>query len=91
MTNRDVVVVENADGEQVEVFNHVSVVERHYVNAVNGYETFDPIVSKGDGMSEKPDAVTPRVARLLYDEFGADVDELEIEVIDPEDEEVTVL
>jgi hypothetical protein len=92
MTGRDVIIVEDEAGEEVQVFNHASVVERHYVNSVNGYETFEPVVSKGDSMGgERPDAITERLARVLYDEFGYKADEHDIRVIDPEDENVTVL
>lgn len=92
MKGRDRITVEDGDGEEVVVFNHASVVERHYVNSVNGYESFEPVIGKGDSMAgEKPEAVTKRLARLLYDEFGCEVEELGIRVIDPEDENVNVL
>lgn len=92
MKGRDRITVEDGDGEEVVVFNHASVVERHYVNSVNGYETFEPVVAKGDNMAgEKPEAITERLARVLYDEFGYKADEHDIRVIDPEDENVTVL
>lgn len=92
MKGRDRITVEDENGEEIEVFNHASVVERHYVNSVNGYETFEPIVSEGNSMAgEKPDAITERLARVLYDEFGCEVEDLGIRVIDPEDENVNVL
>ena len=91
LTGRDRITVER-DGKEIDVFNHVSVSTHHYVNSVNGYETFEPDVVKGDmGRGPQPDAVTPRVAKILRDEFHADVDDLGIEVIDPDSDEVRVL
>ncbi|WP_455448331.1 hypothetical protein [Natrinema thermotolerans] len=91
LSGRDRIVVEK-DGEEIDVFNHVSVSTHHYVNSVNGYETFEPTVSKGDmGDGPKPEAVTPRIAEMLWHEFHAEVEDLGIDVIDPESEEVDVL
>lgn len=91
LTGRDRILVEK-DGEEIEIFNHVSVSTHHYVNSINGYETFEPTISKGDmGDGPKPEAVTPRVAEMLRHEFHAEVEDLGIDVIDPESEEVTRL
>ncbi|QLG47868.1 hypothetical protein [Natrinema halophilum] len=91
LTGRDRITVEK-DGEEVEVFNHASVSTHHYANSINGYDTFEPTVSKGDlGSGPKPEAVTPRLANVLRDEFHADVEDMGIDVIDPESEEVDVL
>ena len=80
------------DGERIEVFNHVSVAQFHYVNSINGYETFEPNIKRGDMMGgRKPQAVTERVATVLYDEFMIEVEDHGIRVIDPSDPEVTVL
>ena len=80
------------DGEEITVYDHVSVSTKHYVNSVNGYETFEPDVVKGDmGVGPQPEAVTERVARLLWDEWGIEVEDLGIEAIDTSDDEVDVL
>ena len=90
-TGRDRILVEK-DGEEIDVFNHASVSTHHYVNSVNGYETFEPKVAKGDmGDGPKPEAVTPRLANVLRDEFHVDLEDQGIDVIDPESEEVDVL
>jgi len=79
------------DGDEIEVFDHVSVSTKHYVNSVNSYETFEPDVVKGDmGRGPQPEAVTERVAELLFAEFHIEVEELGIEVIDPQSDEVQV-
>ena len=90
LTGRDVITVDR-DGEEIEVYNHVTVTKQHYVNSVNGHDSFDGPVEAGDGGIGEPDAVTPRIAYLLDSEFGVDVEQHGIEVIDPEDDEVTVL
>ena len=91
VTGQDRIVVER-DGEELYVTNHCSVVERHYVNSVNGYESFEPIISNGDSMAgEKPEYITATLAKTLYDEFGYEAEENGIEVIDFEEEEVRVL
>lgn len=80
------------DDEEIEVFDHVSVSTKHYVNSVNGYETFEPDIAKGDmGVGPQPEAVTERVADLLWSEFSIEVEDLGIEVIDPEDDDVQML
>jgi hypothetical protein len=91
LTGKDRILVER-QGEEVEVFNHENVSTHHYVNSINGYESFEGDVYPGDyPAGEPPEAVTPRVTRLLYDEFGIDVASLGIETIDPNDPEVVVL
>jgi len=91
VTGQDVLTVER-DGEQIEVYNHVSVSRHYYVNSVNGYEELKASLTKGD-MAEgpEPEAVTDRLARLLWGEFGITVEDRGIDVIDPADDEVTVL
>lgn len=79
------------DGEEIEVFNHVTVTEQHYVNSVNGYESFAGPIDAGDGSIGSPEAVTERVATLVRDEFGIDVEDHGIDVIDVESAEVDVV
>ena len=80
--------------EELEVFNHVSVETRHYVNSVNGHETFDPIISAGDSPDmSAPDYVTERIAEYLWAEWGIEVSELDvgIQVINVESDEFHVV
>lgn len=72
---------EDEDGqyEELEVFNHVNVQTRHYVNSVNGHETFDPIIGAGD-MDTPPEYVTRRIAEYLWTEWGIDLDSLEVDI-----------
>lgn len=91
LTGRDLITVLK-DGEEIDVFNHVSVSQHHYVNSMNSYETFEPDIAKGDmGTGPKPEAVTERVATLLWGEFGIEVENLDIKVIDPDADDVDVL
>lgn len=78
--------------EEFEVFNHVNVKTRHYVNSVNGHETFEPRIGAGD-MEQPPDFVTERIAEYLWTEWGIEVSELEagIQVIDVESDEFHVV
>lgn len=76
--------------QELEVFNHVSVETRHYVNSVNGHETFEPNISAGDAPDmEAPDYVTKRIAEYLWMEWGIEVSELDagIQVIDLQSDE----
>ncbi len=52
----------------------------------------EPDIAKGDmGVGPQPEAVTERVADLLWSEFNIEVEDPGIEVIDPEDDDVQVL
>jgi len=91
-TGQDVLYVELPNGEEVEVFNHVSVSQHFYVNSINGYDEFQADISPGDAPSPMtPDYVTQRLATLLYDEFGIEMNDYGIQPIDVDDEEITVL
>lgn len=91
ITGRDRIEVER-DGEELEVFNHVSVSTHHYVNSVNGHESFEADIAKGDmGRGPTPDAVTERVAEYLWTEWKIEVEDYDIEAIDLESDEVNVL
>ncbi len=79
------------DGEEITVYNWVNVQQRAAVRGHNPeVETFGADIGAGD-LPETPEAVTPDVAETLDWEFGIDVSDHGIEVIDPESEEVHVL
>lgn len=77
---RGEVYIESED-ESVEVFDHVTVTVQHYINSVNGYESYQPIISAGN-TTEQPEAVTKRVAMLVQDSWSFDVTDSGIRVID---------
>jgi hypothetical protein len=86
--------VEDADGEEVEVFGLVSVtVEEQTQFRPAGQETFRGSVEieAGDGGIGAPEAVDQRVAEAIYAEYGIEVTDHDIRVIDPTAEEVDVL
>lgn len=81
------------DYETIEVFDHVTVVEEHYVNSVNGHESFTGKISGGDAAHlDTPDAVTARVADYLWHEFHIDkLPLMDIRVVDIESDDVQVI
>lgn len=87
----DRIPVELPSGEEVEVWNHCNVQTRHYVNSVNGHETFGPILTAGDSRDELDTYVTERLASYLNSEFDINVEDLDIEVVNIEDPEVQLL
>jgi len=90
LQHRDRIVVDR-DGEQVEVFNWVNIKQPAVVRGGNPVvEKFEAEIGAGD-MSKTPEAVTEWVAEELWHEFGIEVEDYGIEVIDPTDEEVQVL
>lgn len=79
------------DGEEIEVFNWVNVSQPAIVRGSNPVvEKFDPDIGAGDSPM-KPKAVTTWVAEELWHEFSIEVEDHDIEVIDPTAEEVDVL
>ena len=85
---------EKRDDEELEVFDYVRVLQEHHVNSVNGYETFVGPILEGDGSSgQEPEAITKRVADLLWDEFSIDgeISEREIRVVDMSADNVSEL
>lgn len=79
------------DGEEVEVFNHVSVEQKHYVRP-GGYDSFNGRIGRGDDPTNKrPLAVTPAVTDMLSD-FGIDpASDYGIRTIDPDSQDVEVI
>lgn len=81
--------VEEDDVETYEVFDHVSIIMEHYINSVNGYETYPEKVAAGDNpLNEKPEAITERVADMLWHEFGLEPETRDIEVINMDSDDV---
>jgi len=74
------------------VFDHVTVTQQHYVNSVNGYETFTGKITGGDDPNlNEPEAVTERVAEYLWHEFSIDgLPSMGIRVVDIESDDVWV-
>ena len=74
------------DGEELVVWNKVTVVQRSEVDATQIATTHD--IRVGDGvLDESPEYITPEIDRQLeYLDVYPDA-----EVVDPRDEEVTVL
>ncbi len=99
LSGKDSVLVE-VDGEEKTVYNAVSVsqLKEHLVHSVGGYETWTHTkIYPGDAGGGKSGgfAVTPRIAELVWHEFGVDEEALEethdIDIIDPNSEGVTIL
>jgi len=90
-TGRDRIHAEKG-GEEIEIFNHVSVSRHFYVNSVNGYDEFGADIAAGDmGDGPAPDYVTERLAQVLYAELSVDCwDRDDIEVVDLNASNVTV-
>jgi len=83
-------VMEIGDGEEIEVFNWVNIQQPAVVRGHNPVvEKFDAEIGAGDG-AKTPGAVTHWIAEELLHEFGIEVEDHGIEVIDPTAEEVTV-
>jgi len=84
------------DGEKVEIANSVRITEQkeHHVVAAREHETFEAPNSPRivvDGFGGRPEYVTEQLAQYLWDQFGIDLDEHDIEVVDIDSDEVTVL
>lgn len=90
---RNQVYIQQDDGtsRKVTVYDHVNVIEHHYINSVNGYErTHKGIASADNPTNGRPDAVTARVAKILRIEFSIDVESEDgIEVVDMSADNVT--
>jgi len=79
------------DGEELEVFNWVNVKQPAVVRGHNPIvEKFEAEIGAGDS-TKTPEAVTHWLATELDVEFGIDVEDQGIEIIDPTDVEVNVL
>lgn len=89
----DTVDVVDEDGEEVTVYNWLTVKTVARVRGDNPvYEQFgdDTRIGAGDSWME-PEAVTQRVAEEMEVNAGIDVEEHDIRVIDVQSDEVTVV
>ena len=92
LRRRDRLTVVTKGGEEREVFGWATVQRTSRVRGSNPVvEHGDPGIYAGDAIGLKPDAVTHWLAEEIDYEFGVDVRDHDIDVIDPTSEEVTVL
>lgn len=89
LKRRDTITVER-DGEQIEVYNWCTVDECHRVRP-GETETFEPRVWAGDAIGVEPDAITHWLARYLTEAVDIRVSRLDVEVINPTKDGVTVV
>jgi len=84
-------VIDENDDER-EVFGWATVQRTSTVRGSNPVvDHGEPRISAGDAIGMDPDAVTHWLADVIRDEFGLDVRDQGIDVIDPTAEEVDVL
>jgi hypothetical protein len=93
LRHRERITVER-DGEELEVWNFVNVTMAHQIRGTGTLETFygSSAIERGGGHGE-PDYVTTWIAEELQHEHGIDLpdDNFDIEVIDVESDDVTVI
>lgn len=90
LRHHDRIVVQK-DGEEVVVYNWANITVPTVVRGGNPrVERFEPEIGAGDSQM-KPDYVTEWVADEIWGEFGVDVEDHGIEVIDVESNEVTIV
>jgi hypothetical protein len=93
LRRRDRLTVIDEDGDECEVFGWATVERASRVRGGTNpaVEHFEPTISAGDAIGLDPDAVTHWLAEEIEHEFGVDVRDQGIDVIDPTSEEVDVL
>lgn len=92
LRRRDRLTVIDEDGEEREVFGWATVQRASTVRGSNPVvDHGEPRISAGDAIGMDPEAVTHWLAQEIEDEFGVDVRDHGIDVIDPTSEEVDVL
>lgn len=89
LRHRDMITVA-VDGEELEVYNHVTVTQEHHLRP-GDTETFTGRIHAGDGGIGPPDAVTAWLAEDLWHELGIDLDNYGIERIDVESDGVDLI
>ena len=77
------------DDEELEVFNWCSLTQYHTVRLTT-QETWTPDIERGDG-GPTPEYVTEWLADCLWNQYGVEVENHDIETIDIESDEVSVL
>jgi len=91
LRQRDRLTVVDTDGEERDVFGWATVERVTHVRGSNPVvDTLELNVFAGDSRM-KPEAVTHWLAEEIEAEYGTDVGDLGIDVIDPTDEGVSVL
>lgn len=89
---RDRIRVVTESGNEIRVWNHATVTVSNYIDSVNGHETSEVRVSRGDDPhGPEPPFITKRLADVLCTEFGVDLDKRHMEVIDVQSGDVEVL
>ena len=92
LRRRDRLDVLDADGDEREVFGWATVQRTSTVRGSNPVvDHGEPRISAGDAIGMDPDAVTHWLAEEIEHEFGGDVRDHGIDVIDPTAEEDDVL
>ena len=92
LRRRDRLDVIDEDGEEREVFGWATVQRASTVRGSNPVVDHGELtISAGDAIGMDPDAVTHWLAEEIDHEFGVDVRDHGIDVIDPTSEEVDVL
>ena len=92
LRRQDRLTVNDADGNEREVFGWATVQRTSTVRGSNPVvDHGEPRISAGDAIGMDPDAVTHWLAEEIEHEFGLDVRDHGIDVIDPTAEDVDVL
>ncbi|WP_123619571.1 hypothetical protein [Halorubrum sp. CSM-61] len=92
LRRRDRLKVIDEDGDEREVFGWATVRRTSTVRGSNPTVAHDETsIHAGDAIGLDPDAVTHWLAEEIEHEFGVDVRDHDIDVIDPTSEEVDVL
>lgn len=78
------------DGERLEVAREAQIAQYHSVGEASHTRDLVKVLTV-DGhpeLSKYADAVTPDLAKWIFDEFRIDVEEHRLEIINPDSEEV---
>ena len=92
LRRRDRLTVVDEDGDEREVFGWATIERASTVRGSNPVvDHGETSIHAGDAIGLDPDAVTHWLAEEIENEFGVDVRDQGIDVIDPTSEEVDVL
>jgi len=78
------------DGEEIDVYNEVTVTRSHSVTP-NQTESYTVRIEAGNGGIGKPAAVSQQLAETLATDYNIDLTDHGIDVIDPTAEEVDLV